>query len=216
MFEVRTRGIFIFRTLRIHIKYEFAVNTNTAHNIQKNLTLMIENVDIKMDKYYLYPGKIFSNKKPHIVDTVLGSCIAVFLWDPILQFGSINHYMLPLWNEEGNSSFKYGNIAIAEIISRMLKMGSDKKDLKAKVFGGSDIAHSNGAFNIGKRNIVLARNMLKAEQIPIISYSIGGHIGRKVIFNSGSGVVLISYIRRDIHFIDQQNSNPKFNLSENE
>lgn len=169
-----------------------------------------------MSKHYLYPGKLFASRKPHIVDTILGSCVAVFLWDPLLQFGSINHYMLPQGNKENNSSFKYGNVAIAALITQMLKMGSDKKNIKAKVFGGSDIAHSNSAFNIGKRNIALAKSVLNEEQIPIISYSVGGPLGRKVIFNSASGVVLISYIKRDIRFIDQQTSVYNFNLSENE
>lgn len=169
-----------------------------------------------MNKHYLYPGKLFSSKQPHIVDTILGSCVAVFLWDPVLQFGSINHYMLPHGNSENPLSFKYGDAAIAELITRMTKMGSDKKNIKAKVFGGSDIAHSNGTFNIGKRNIALAKSTLNEEQIPIISYSVGGPLGRKVIFNSASGVVLISYIKRDIRFIDQQTSVYNFNLSENE
>ncbi|MEO8108800.1 MAG: chemotaxis protein CheD [Ginsengibacter sp.] len=169
-----------------------------------------------MNKHYLYPGKLFASRKPHIVDTILGSCVAVFLWDHFLQFGSINHYMLPQANKEKQPSFKYGDIAIAALITRMLKMGSDKKNIRAKVFGGSDIAHSNSAFNIGKRNIVLAKSALNEEQIPIISYSVGGPLGRKVIFNSASGIVLISYIKRDIRFIDQQSSVYNFNLSENE
>ena len=169
-----------------------------------------------MDKYYLYPGEIFSNKKPHIVDTILGSCIAVFLWDPFLQLGSINHYMLPLWNKEGTPSFKYGDIAIPELIARMKKMGSSKENIKAKLFGGSQISNSRGTFNIGKRNILVAQNMLEIEQIPIVSHSVGGAFGRKVIFYSGSGDVLISYIKHDLNTIDQQSSNHKFNLSTNE
>ncbi len=80
----------------------------------------MKNVDIGMSKHYLYPGKLFSSKQPHIVDTILGSCVAVFLWDPVLQFGSINHYMLPHANSEGPSSFKYGDAAIAELITRMI------------------------------------------------------------------------------------------------
>ncbi len=178
------------------------------------MTPVIQHTNIRIDKYYLYPGRIFSSRTPHIVDTILGSCIAVFLWDPILQHGSINHYMLPEGNKEPSLSFKYGNIATAELVIRMRKMGSEKKNIKAKIFGGSDIAHSTGAFNIGQRNIILAQDMLKAENIPIISYSVGGGCGRKVIFNSASGVVLISYINRDTKFIDQQIS--KLNISEDE
>ncbi|MEP7250909.1 MAG: chemotaxis protein CheD [Ginsengibacter sp.] len=170
---------------------------------------------LQIDKHYLYPGKLFSSKKPHLVDTILGSCVAVFLWDPLLQFGSINHFMLPFGDKE-LSSFKYGNIATPELIARMLHMGSEKKNLKAKLFGGSNISHSNGIFNIGKRNIVLAREVLNKEHIPIISYSIGGFLGRKVIFNTANGVVLISYTRGDINLIDQQNNSQNFNLHEHE
>ena len=168
--------------------------------------------DGSMGKYYLYPGKVFSSKKPHIVDTILGSCVAVFLWDPVLQFGCINHYMLPTWDKKGNQSFKYGDIAIPELVQRMIAMGSNKENIKAKIFGGSEIGHSKGSFNIGKRNINLAHDILKEEQIPIVSFSVGGSLGRKIIFYTASGDVLISYIKNDIRDIDQQNN--KFNLSE--
>ena len=164
----------------------------------------------EMDKYYLFPGEIFSSKKSHIVDTILGSCVAVFLWDPVLQFASINHYMLPLCNKEGSLSYKYGNVAIPELIKRMLKMGSSKNDLKAKIFGGSEIGHSNPAFNIGERNIILATTLLNNEKIPIISHSVGGNLGRKVIFHSASGEVFISYISQGINTVIDNESN-RFN-----
>ena len=169
--------------------------------------------EANLDKYYLYPGKIFSSKKPHVVDTILGSCVAVFLWDTSLQIGSINHYMLPLWNKENAPSFKYGDIAISELITRMKMMGSNKKNVIAKLFGGSEISNSNGTFNIGKRNIIVAQDVLKSEQIPIVSYSVGGSMGRKVIFYSGSGDVLISYIKQDLSDSEQQGSNSKIKLS---
>lgn len=167
----------------------------------------------ELDKFYLLPGEIFSSKKPHAVDTILGSCIAVFLWDTLLQCAGINHYMLPLSNKEGIESFKYGNVAIPELINRMQKMGCNKKNIIAKIFGGSEIAHSNSAFNIGSRNIALAQDILKKAQIPIASFSVGGNLGRKVIFYTNSGEVLINYIKQEIHFIDQQkaitNLNPE-------
>ena len=152
-----------------------------------------------MEKYYLLPGEIFSSKKSHIVDTILGSCVAVFLWDPLLQFGSINHFMLPLCSKEGALSFKYGNLAIPELIKRMLRMGSSKNNLKAKIFGGSEIGRSNPVFNIGERNIILARTLLNKEKIPIVSHSVGGNRGRKVVFYSASGEVFVSYIRQGIN-----------------
>lgn len=168
-----------------------------------------------MDKYYLHPGSIFVSKKPHVVDTILGSCIAVCLWDPFLEFGGINHYMLPIRSGEGKPTCKYGDIAIHELIKRMVAMGSYKENLKAKIFGGSEIGSPNGVFNIGKRNLVIALDILKQEQIPVISFSVGGKLGRKVIFHSNTGEVFIRYIRngkidsKDVNSINRVNFTDK-------
>lgn len=154
-----------------------------------------------MDRYYLYPGSIFASRKPHIVDTILGSCVAVALWDSVLEFGSINHYMLPHWNGEGTPSNKYGDIAIPAIINKMLALGSNKNNLRAKVFGGCETGAPNGVFHIGERNIELAIELLKKEQIPVLSHNVGGYRGRKVLFYSESGKVMIKYIKQN--FPDQ-------------
>jgi chemotaxis protein CheD len=161
-----------------------------------------------MDRYYLYPGAIFASKKPHMVDTILGSCIAVTLWDPVMRIGGINHYMLPAWNGEGNPSFKYGDIAISELIKRMLAFGSVRNNLKAKIFGGSESGMPNSVFHIGKRNMDLAFAILKKEQIPIVSQSIGGTSGRKVVFYSESGEVMI----KNIHDLSERSSTKKGKL----
>ncbi len=166
-----------------------------------------------IDKFYLHPGEIFCNKKPYLVDTILGSCVSVFLWDSVLQFAGINHYMLPSCNNAGQASYKYGDVAIPEIINRMLQMGSSRNNLKAKIFGGSEMGYSNSAFNIGQRNLALAKDLLNDEKIPVINQSIGGNIGRKVIFHTLPGEVFISYIKQDIHFMDKENNPFYFNAT---
>jgi chemotaxis protein CheD len=150
-----------------------------------------------MDRYYLYPGKLFASKKPHVVDTILGSCVAVTLWDSVLNIGGINHYMLPKWNGEGKPSCKYGDVAIAELLKSMLDFGCERTNLKAKVFGGSETGISNGFFYIGQRNIELAFDLLNKEQLTVVSNSVGGHMGRKVVFYSESGEVMVKNIGND-------------------
>ena len=150
-----------------------------------------------MDRYYLYPGTLFASKKPHVVNTILGSCVAVTLWDPVLQIGGINHFMLPKWNGSGSPSYKYGDIAIAELIKRMIDFGCNKGNLKAKVFGGSETGVPNGVFHIGKRNIDLAFVCLNRERISIVSQNVCGPSGRKVIFYSETGEVMIKNIGHD-------------------
>jgi len=147
--------------------------------------------------YYLYPGLIFAQKEACIITTVLGSCISVCLWDPVSKTGGINHYMLPLWNGEGLPSPKYGNIAIRKLIEKMLTLGCQKENLQAKVFGGGAVLEtSSGLLNIGERNIMLAEDMLGDVNIPIISKGVGGNHGRKLIFFTGTGEVLVKKIRQ--------------------
>ena len=148
------------------------------------------------NKHYLYPSAIFADEEPHKVSTVLGTCVAVCLHDTKLNIGGINHFMLPLWNGEGLASPKYGNIAIEKLLDKMYQMGSNKKDLVAKVFGGKEAEdEKQSVFNIGKRNFELALEKLETEKIKIVSQSIGGAFGRKLLYSTDTGEVLMKYIK---------------------
>jgi chemotaxis protein CheD len=140
--------------------------------------------------HFLYPSALHASKEPHIINTILGSCVAVCLYDPVLKIGGMNHFMLPLWNGEGLASPKYGNIAIPKLIEKLLQYGSNEKHLKAKIFGGANIFESNlEQFQIGDRNIKVAEEVLKEHNIPVVSCSVGGSNGRRIQFNTQSGAV---------------------------
>ena len=146
-------------------------------------------------KHFLYPGAIYVSPEPSVITTILGSCIAICLYDPVLQVGGMNHFMLPLWNGQGLASPRYGNIAIEKLIRNLEAMGSKKSNVKAKVFGGAEIIATNiSQFMIGERNIKLAKDILHEEGIPIISSSTGGKLGRKIIFNTQTGEVRQKYV----------------------
>jgi len=153
---------------------------------------------IKPD-HFLYPGTLFAKKGEYIVTTILGSCVSVCLWDPVLKVGGINHYMLALWNGEGLPSPKYGNIAIEKLIEKVLGFGSRKQNLKAKVFGGGEVLQSSsGLLNISKRNIEVATNMLDEAHIPIVASDVGGSLGRKLIYNTETGGVLLRKVKKTL------------------
>lgn len=148
------------------------------------------------DKYYLLPSGIFVDKKPHVVDTVLGSCVAVCLFDERMKIGGINHYMLPFWNGQGLASPKYGNIAMDKLLEKLELIGAHKKHMIAKVFGGANQMQSS--LNVGERNVLMVRDYLKNCGIPIVAENVGGEIGRKIRFNSGSGQVLMKFLQKVI------------------
>ncbi len=155
---------------------------------------------MELTTHFLYPSALFVSKEPHVVNTILGSCVAVCLYDNVGRIGGINHYMLPMWNGQGLASPKYGNIAIPRLIDKMLEMGSNQKHLKAKIFGGANIFESNlEQFQIGGRNIAVAEQMLSEYNIPIISCSVGGSNGRRIQFNSYNGEVRQKIIEKKSH-----------------
>ncbi|MEZ4745786.1 MAG: chemotaxis protein CheD [Calditrichia bacterium] len=146
-------------------------------------------------KIFLYPGELFVGETPHLVTTVLGSCIAVCLWDPKLQIGGINHYLLPLWNGEGLPSPRYGNIAIPKLIEKMLAAGADRRRLQAKLFGGAAVVGSTSAkLNVGERNIDFAKRNLELERISISGASVGENFSRKILFDTQTGKVLLKKV----------------------
>lgn len=145
-----------------------------------------------MDQYlqhFLYPSSLFVGKEPYLVKTILGSCVAICLWDSRLRIGGINHYMLPHWNGNDLASPKYGNIATDKLIDRLLFHGSRIEDLQAKIFGGGEMMQTNSKTLIGERNIRVARIILEERKIPIVASSTGGKRGRKIIFFTDTGEV---------------------------
>lgn len=151
----------------------------------------------ELKTHFLYPAALFASKDPIIVNTILGSCVAVCLWDKELKLGGINHFMLPFWNGQGLASPKYGNIAIQKLLEKMLSFGCQKKNIVAKVFGGAEIIETHiTSFHIGERNIKVAMDMLKEEKITVISSSVGGQLGRKISYKTDTGEVMQKYIQK--------------------
>jgi chemotaxis protein CheD len=157
----------------------------------------------ELKTYFLHPGYIFASQEPHLIHTVLGSCVAVCLWDVEHKCGGICHYILSKsdkWERNG----KYGEVAIPHLIRLMMELGSNKADLKAHIVGGGD----NSSFHspVGAENAELAEKLLKKNRIDVLTQDVRGQFGRKVVFNSGSGEILI-YKINDIRKEDWYGSN---------
>ena len=145
-----------------------------------------------LNKHFLYPGTIFAEPLEYQISTVLGSCVAVCLWDRVIRRGGMNHIMLPLWNGEGLATPKYGNIAMEKLLAKVLSVGCRREQLVAKVFGGANVSGTGlEVFMIGDRNVTLAFEMLEEFRVPVVAKDVGGRVGRKIIMNTGSGVVLV-------------------------
>ncbi len=148
----------------------------------------------------LYPGEYFVSKKPLIIATLLGSCISVCLRDSKTNISGMNHFMLPgeFDNTENlyNKNTKYGVFAMEKLINDIMKFGGDKKNLDAKIFGGSNMLDINQSKqSISEINQAFVKKYLEMENIPIIAEDVGGKYGRKIFFFTNSGKVLLKRIK---------------------
>jgi chemotaxis protein CheD len=154
---------------------------------------MMENLPV----HFLYPAELYFSKTPYQINTILGSCVSVCLFDPVTTYGGMNHFMLPYWNGTGLASPKFGNIAIEKLIDKLVSMGCNKANLKAKIFGGGEVIETKVVqFHIGMRNIEVAQQALEEYKIPIVSSSVGGKLGRKIEFFTSTGDVRQKYVQK--------------------
>jgi len=146
---------------------------------------------------FIHVGQIHIDSAPAAISTVLGSCIAVCLYDVRLGIGGMNHYLLPFWNGNGLQSPKFGNIAIPKLIEAMMMRGSMLQTMEAKIFGGASMNISiTDSMMIGQKNILVAKEILKEYKIAIVAEDVGGQSGRKIQFDLGRGKVLLKYASR--------------------
>ncbi len=150
----------------------------------------------ELQKVFLYPAAILVATRPARIATLLGTCVAVCLWDSKTKIGGMNHYLLPLWNGEGLASPKYGNIAIEKLIKEMISRGADKRNMIAKIFGGRMHSEAGSVpYHIGLRNSHIAKQMLSDFAIPIVAENVGGELGMTIQFDTSTGIVKLKYIR---------------------
>ena len=152
-----------------------------------------------MDKKFIHSGQLYVAARPTYIHTVLGSCVAVCLYDSVNQISGMNHYLLPLWNNDGLQSPKYGNISIPKLIEAMEAVGSQRRNMVAKLFGGAspnDMKHTSENMMVGKRNIQIAQDILQEYRIKVVASDLGGIQGRKIVMDSVTGKIQLRYTQK--------------------
>lgn len=142
----------------------------------------------ELEKYYLQPGYIFVSKEPHLIHTVLGSCVSVCIWDSINRFGGMNHFIYGRVGKNKNNG-KFGDVSTRHLMRLMTNMGSEIPDLKAHVVGGARNVQLSS--KIGEENCAVAMEILNRYGIEVVTTDIGCVSGRKVIFNNENGEILV-------------------------
>ena len=107
----------------------------------------------------------------------------------------MNHFMLPGSDTHSSedASARYGLFAMESLINEILKLGSRKENLRAKLFGGGQIIAN--MTDIGLKNIRFAKSFLFSEGIKLDSFDLGLTYPRKVNFFPASGRVRVKRLK---------------------
>lgn len=122
--------------------------------------------------------------------TVLGSCVAACMYDPVVHVGGMNHFLLvePKTANHGEVIDEhYGSYLMELLINEMLALGARKDRIKAQLYGGANMF--SGLAQFGSANADFAQEFLRQENIPLVRSDLRGTCARRVDFRPARGLV---------------------------
>ncbi len=149
-------------------------------------------VDAPVTRISLSIAGLALTEPPELLETLVGSCVAIVLWDETSRRGAMGHALLP----ESPADFdgpkgKYVDTAVVQMIRELSERGSSIGNLAAKLIGGAKMFGRTNSLDIGRRNVEAATRLLESQGISLRASHTGGTLGRKVIFSPADGAVEI-------------------------
>ncbi|MFA5904238.1 MAG: chemotaxis protein CheD [Desulfobacula sp.] len=152
---------------------------------------------VKKKEIRIHIGDFYTSKEDIVISTILGSCVAVCLFDRQNKIAGMNHIILP---GKTNSTVmdqqtRYSINAMEILINDMMKKGADRFKLKAKIFGGASVLPDiDSKYAVGSQISDFVVRFLGMESIPIMARDLGGEQPRKIFFFTGTGSVSVKKI----------------------
>jgi chemotaxis protein CheD len=151
-----------------------------------------------LERITIHIGEYYGSAEPAEIRTLVGSCVAVCLFDPIRNVGGMNHIFLPGRADLNHydAPARFGINAMELLINRMLVLGADRRRLTAKAFGGAHMLpgipmEKNPGWKISE----FVMSFLETESIPLVSCNLGGREGRQIYFHTHTGDAYVKHIK---------------------
>lgn len=164
------------------------------------------NVQHEKPRIYLKPGELCVSKRPVVVTTVLGSCVSATFFHQATGLAAICHALQPKCPNsqhcmEGCSvRYRYAVCAIQAMTRQMTARGVRPREIEVKLFGGAALIGTTrpetAATSMGRQNVTAAMETIHDCGLILKVMDVGGSFGRKIIFDTGTGEVLMKRLRR--------------------
>jgi len=142
----------------------------------------------------ILPGDCYVSKHEEIIATVLGSCVAACVRDPIAKIGGMNHFMLP-YGPKGrheDASARYGCYALEQLLNALYKHGARRERLEVKVFGGGRVIP--GLSDVGEGNIAFVRHFVAVEKLTLLAEDVGDNVARRLRYYPTTGRASVQHL----------------------
>lgn len=136
-------------------------------------------------------GDVVAAAEPVELGTLLGSCVAVCLFDAERGVGGMNHFMLPRDPGSSHDPARYGESSNEALLQKVLQAGGQRERLQAKIFGGAHVLPAAPQADIGDQNVRFARDFLGARGIPIVAECVGRNSPLEVRFRPHTGQAFV-------------------------
>lgn len=147
--------------------------------------------------YVLKPGFIFYTADPTMILTVLGSSVAMTFYDRERRAGGMNHFVYPWLGPDAEPTALFARPAVMQLIRLFHHSGTEIDKIEAHIIGGASPSDLDGeSAEIGLNNVEAAVRMLEHYGIPVTGQEVGGRHGRKVLFNTSTGELMIAKVDR--------------------
>jgi chemotaxis protein CheD len=130
--------------------------------------------------------------EPTEIISMVGSSVAVTIFDRELKIGGVLHFLQPTWNGFGIKNIKYGDVGTEQIIKEFLKKGSKPENLIANIVGGAVIGECGDDIPTGLKNVRSAKKILGNYDVAIDVVEVGKEKSRHIKFHSRTGVLTIN------------------------
>lgn len=155
--------------------------------------------NLNLEASKILPGEYYVTKRDMVLVTVLGSCVAACIRDRVTGIGGMNHFMLPDSRQDEDNplsvSARYGTYAMEMMINQLIKLGAQRTNFEAKVFGGGKVLRGFTVGNVGERNARFVLEYLQTENIQVTAQDLLDIYPRKVYFFPKTGRVLVKKLK---------------------
>lgn len=151
------------------------------------------------ERHIILPGGFYFGGLEDDIYTLLGSCVAVTLWHPVLKLAGMCHILLPK-RGDALSSTRFADCAIKNFLKVTREHNTTPAEYEVGLYGGGDmfpLVSKTKFESVGSRNVKEMERLLILEGFRIKYKDTQGQVARKLTLNRLTGSISLEYVEME-------------------